>query len=96
MPEATGHLYVYYRVPESRMRELRPRIVALQAELARRTGVQGRLLHRCDDPALWMEVYEHVPEPQGFRSMLAALVREQGVDALLAPGATRVTECFVG
>lgn len=89
------HLYIYYRVAEGRAELVRERVSGLQSELYARTGIRGRLLHRQDDPALWMETYESLPDAYDFEGTLDTLVKAHRIDALLAPGARRVVECFV-
>ena len=85
--------YVYYRsaAPPAAVHET---VVAMQASLARATGVQGRLLRRVEDDGTWMEVYESVADPERFERELAAAVADARLEALLAPGATRHVERF--
>ena len=85
--------YVYYRsaaAPAS----VREAVIAMQAALARATGVQGRLLRRVEDDGTWMEIYESVADPERFERELAAAAAGARLEALLAPGATRHVERF--
>jgi hypothetical protein len=86
--------YIYYRIPAERVAEAKRIVSALQAELLQETGVQGRLLHRRDDPSTWMEIYEGVADEKAFHGALDAVVGRSGFAAVLAPGSRRVTEVF--
>lgn len=83
--------YVYYRSAAAPA-AVREAVVAMQAAVARTTGVQGRLLRRVDDDGTWMEIYESVADPERFERELAAAGAR--LEALLAPGATRHIERF--
>ena len=85
--------YVYYRsaaAPAS----VREAVIAMQATLARATGVQGRLLRRVEDDGTWMEIYESVADPERFERELTVAAAGARLEALLAPGATRHVERF--
>ena len=61
---SSASFYVYYKVEAARLTELRSAVQAMFATLQRECGVRGRWLHRRDDPATYMEVYEGVsPTP---------------------------------
>lgn len=62
--------YVYYRVDPARLAELRPAIEELFAAIERETGVRGKWMHRRDDAATYMEVYEGVPNDEAFEALL--------------------------
>ena len=79
--------YVYYRVDPARLGELRVAIEGLFRTVERETGVRGRWMHRCDDPATYMEVYEGVADDTAFDALLE---RETSV-----LGLARRTERFV-
>lgn len=87
--------YIYYRVAADRTESARRIVAALQEDLRTQTGVSGRLLHRRDDPATWMEIYEAVSDEQAFDASLAAAVERCGFSGVLAAGSRRVTEIFV-
>ena len=89
---AATHLYVYYRVAADAA-AARATVAVLMSEVETATGVVGRLLVRCDDPATWMEVYEPIEDTKRFSLTLAALVAQHGVAAIAADG-HRHTECF--
>jgi Domain of unknown function (DUF4936) len=90
----TRSYYIYYRTNESEP-QVRAAVGAMLTALARDTGVQGRLLHRCDDMTTWMEVYEGIRDPARFERALDAAVDTFGLRALLAPNAERHIERFV-
>ena len=84
--------YVYYRV--ARPAEARGAVARLQLELNDRLGIEGRLLSKRGEPALWMEVYEGIGDVPAFEHLLLALVKEIGLDRVLAAGSERKGECF--
>jgi hypothetical protein len=86
--------FVYYRVDPACAADGRARVDDLLARLARSTGVRGRLLRKCGEPLLWMEVYEAVGDQPGFEAALARAGEEVGIETLLAAGAQRKVECF--
>jgi uncharacterized protein DUF4936 len=85
-------VYVYYRIAEDTP-EARATVSALFTAVAAATGVGGRLLVRCDDPRMWMEVYEPVIGAVAFLRRLDALAREHGM-AHVSLNGVRNTECF--
>ena len=87
--------YVYYRVAAAHVTAARQAVAAMLTLLEQRTYVAGRLLHRQDEPLLWMEVYEGVRDTVAFEAALADLLGASGLTALLEPGVTRKTERFV-
>lgn len=66
----TAHIYAWYRVERDDEDTLRV-IRGMMARVACRTGIHGRLLRKQDEPRLWMEVYQGVPEPSPFLASLA-------------------------
>lgn len=86
--------YVYYRVAPDKAERAKRVIEALQDDVFARTGVRGRLLHRHDDPATWMEIYEGISDEQAFDTALAAAVERCGFSGVLAAGSRRVSEIF--
>jgi Domain of unknown function (DUF4936) len=87
--------YIYYRVAAA-PDEVRATASAMQAALVEETGVRGRLLHRAGDQGTWMEVYENVLDETVFERELNGAVERFGLRRLLAPGAERHVERFVG
>ena len=70
-----------------RLAEVRAGVERLFAALERECGVRGRWMHRRDDPATYMEVYEGVKDGAKFE---AVLKRESA-----GLGLQRRTELFV-
>jgi hypothetical protein len=62
--------YVYYKVDLQRVPDLRARVERLFAAIERECGVRGRWMHRRDDPATYMEVYEDVKDGARFEAVL--------------------------
>lgn len=89
---APAHIYVYYRVV-SDSAATRAAIDALLAKVEIATGVAGHLLARCDDPAMWMEIYEPIDDITAFSRTLDALAIRHEV-AAIAVDRRRHTECF--
>jgi Domain of unknown function (DUF4936) len=87
------HYYVWYRVPGQQAQMMRA-VTAMQNDVAKYTGIRGRVLWRRDDPQTWMEIYENVDAPDSFEAALAAAVRRHDADALAADHA-RHLEAFV-
>ncbi|MCV2217897.1 DUF4936 family protein [Thauera sp. Sel9] len=94
VPEVV-HLYLYYRLrPDADTSAAAAQVRAMQAGLARRSGIEGRLMRRTDDPLTWMEIYEGVSDRAAFMQALDAAVLEHRLTGLLADGGTRHAECF--
>lgn len=88
--------YVYYRIAATLdCSAAAARVRRMQASLARRTGVHGRLLRRADDAGTWMECYENVPAWPAFATALAEEVAAHRLDELLDTSAARHLERFV-
>ena len=85
--------YVYYRVALDQSERARRAVALLQEDVRGRTGVSGRLLHRRDDPATWMEIYEHVHDVHSFDAALDAAVSRHGVGVHIPDG--RHVERFI-
>ncbi len=86
-------IYVYYRVPAEAAKELQARLIAAHTALAVSTGVSGRLLHRSDEPLLWMEVYEGVADREAFFRALEQALSACRVTELI-PFSSRKNEVF--
>ena len=86
--------YIYYRVSENDADEAETLVRSMQARLACRSGVAGRLLKKRNEAGLWMEVYEDVVEPERFERLLEQAVDEFDLGMFL--DGARHTECFLG
>jgi hypothetical protein len=62
--------YVYYKVPQDRVMELRALVENLFSVMESGTGVRGRWMRRRDDPSTYMEVYEGVKDERAFEALL--------------------------
>ena len=89
-----NHYYIYYRVSEKNVDEAETLVRSMQARLACRSGVAGKLLKKRGEPGLWMEVYENVAEPGRFEGLLDQAVDE--FDIALFAEDSRHLECFTG
>jgi len=89
----SANYYVWYTVERDDAHELEQAVRSMQARLACRTGVVGRLLKRREAPDTWMEVYEKVTDPGAFEPALASLVDQYDIEVRLRD--RRHTECFV-
>jgi len=89
-------VYVYYRVQAELAGDARQSVEHMLAALRAEDGITGRLLCKCDEPMLWMEVYEPVAELAAFERRLAQAVVHAGLDRFLAAGSVRKLECFLG
>ena len=76
-------IFVYYRVAARDWHEAETLVRSLQARLACRTGIQGRLLKKRQEPGLWMEIYDSIPQPTRFERHLAEVEVELGIDMFL-------------
>lgn len=89
-----NHYYIYYRVSEKSANEAETLVRSMQARLACRSGIAGRLLKKRDEAGLWMEVYEDVTEPARFEHLLQQAVDEFDLGMFI--DGIRHTECFLG
>jgi hypothetical protein len=62
--------YVYYKIESERLAALRALVEHLFSTIELQTGVQGRWMHRRDDPLTYMEVYEGVQDERAFEALL--------------------------
>jgi hypothetical protein len=84
--------YIYYRVSQPAQAQILVRRV--QAALKSRTGIDGRLLRKRDDPSTWMEIYEGVDDAGVFEQCLATTLQAENFTAVLVAGGVRHMECF--
>lgn len=88
------HYFIYYRIrPDAS--QARATLRAMQAALAQRTGVVGRLMERRGDDATWMEIYESVSDPGAFEVALNIETEAHKITNLIEPGSTRHIERFI-
>lgn len=90
------HYFIYYRIKaDLDVPPARARVRAMQAALAARIGVAGRLMERRDDGVTWMEIYEGITDPTAFDSALGVETAAHKLADLIEPGSARHAECFV-
>ncbi len=93
--DAEIHYYIYYRIRNAiDADDAQASVRAMQAALAKRTGVTGRLLRRAHDTMTWMEIYEGVTDPNAFEAALRAETESHRLDALVDTGGVRHIERF--
>ena len=62
--------YVYYKVAPEQLARVRTALRALFDVIQKQCGVRGRWMHRRDDAATYMEVYEDVKDAARFEALL--------------------------
>lgn len=70
--------FVWYEIAGDPQRA-RAAIDALIADVARTTGIRGRLQVRRDLPTTWMEIYADVADAAGFEEEIAAAAKRHNV-----------------
>lgn len=86
------HLYVYYRIQPGDADAACREVAALQARLSSFCGARPRHMVRCEDGAMWMEVYEDVSQPETLIDAMQRCLNEPGLDILRR--SERHLECF--
>jgi len=90
----TWSYYIYYRVAAEQSAACASATQKLLTALHEKTGIQGRILKKRNEPLLWMEIYEPVTDEAKFEWELAEAVAASGINALLQSGSARHIECF--
>ena len=70
--------FVWYEIAGDPQRA-RASIDAMMADVARTTGIRGRLHVRRDLPTTWMEIYADVADTAGFEEEIAAAAKRHDV-----------------
>ena len=86
------HLYVYYRIQAEDGDAAREAVAALQARLSSFCGTPPRHMVRCEDGAMWMEVYEDVSQSDTLIDAMQSCLNEPGLAILRR--SDRHLECF--
>lgn len=86
--------YIYYRVDATKTGPCAVAVEYLLDAVHKKTGIQGRVMKKRNEPQLWMEIYENVTDEAGFEWELAEAVAGSGISNMLQPGSGRHTECF--
>jgi hypothetical protein len=85
------NFYVWYRV-ERDDSDTETAVRSMMARVGCRTGIRGKLMKKRDEPLLWMEIYENVPDSSSFERILAEKADEFDVGMFI--DGTRRVECF--
>jgi len=88
------HYYIYYRIAPAQAKLIAGAVRLIQQQLAAQLDIHGRLLTKCDEPNLWMEIYEGITASVEFETALLAAEIQSGIAGLLGPDETRHIECF--
>jgi hypothetical protein len=83
--------YIWYRVERDDADSERA-VRGMQARLACRTGVGGRLLKKQGESRLWMEVYAGLADPAAFKVRLDQALAEFDIEMFI--DGARHNECF--
>ena len=86
--------YVYYRILPGEVAAARAAAREMIDAMRTRSGVEGRLLTKVDEPLLWMEVYEGFGDQAQFLSMLQESVEQSGLLPRLVDDGKRHIEVF--
>lgn len=85
---------IWYKAEAAQASSLLGELRRMQAQLAERLGVCGRVLQRSDSGDVWMEVYEDIADPEVFEQTLAELVAVHALTRFLPQGEVRHIERF--
>jgi hypothetical protein len=77
------HVYIYYRIDPAQAETAARAVDTLLAALAPYCSVAPRRLARCDEPALWMEVYQDIADFAAFSRQLDDTLRQINPDAFI-------------
>ena len=86
------YAYIYYRIDPAQEATAADRIDALLGMMAGHCAQPPHRLRRCDDFAMWMEVYEEITDYAAFTAALDAAVQRLGCAAFTQ--GERHLECF--
>lgn len=70
------HTYIYYRIDPAQAATAAHAIDTLLDALAPYCSVAPRRLARCDEPTLWMEIYEGIADVSAFIRQLDDTLRQ--------------------
>jgi hypothetical protein len=86
------HAYLYYRIDPVKANLAASRVGLLLNMLAGHCSQAPRHLSRCDDPHMWMEIYEGIADFPAFTSALNSAV--ETFDCAEFTLGERYLECF--
>jgi quinol monooxygenase YgiN len=87
--------YVYYKADLAKREALQRAVAELFDAVKKETGLAGKWMHRRDDAATYMEVFEGVRDEAGFEELLARESVRLEFTQFLQAGGTRRVERFV-
>ena len=88
------HYYIYYRVDPQQEAKATEAAQTVLRHVAAAMKIQGILRKKCDEPNLWMEVYEGIADRVPFETALQEAEQESGILQILNAGERRHRECF--
>ena len=86
--------YIQYPVPKQLHERMLPNVIALQAEIYRLIGVQGRLKKETGNSDMWMEIYEDVHQRLLFEGTMQTCVAQCRILDILPPGTCRIQTLY--
>jgi hypothetical protein len=86
------HAYLYYRIDPARADLAASRIDSLLNTMARHCCQPPRRLHGCNDPHMWMEIYEGIADFAAFATALSSAI--EAFDCAAFTLGERHLECF--
>ncbi|MEQ1662254.1 MAG: DUF4936 family protein [Thiobacillus sp.] len=87
------HVYIYYRIDPRQATAAAQAVDLLLDQLTPFCGIKPRRLARCDEPDLWMEIYEDIFDFAAFETALRQF--EQQLIPVGIQADSRHQECFV-
>ncbi|MFO7542540.1 MAG: DUF4936 family protein [Thiobacillus sp.] len=84
--------YIYYRIDPEQTSRAATRIDALLRDMAPHCSQPPRRFNRCDEPAMWMEIYEGIADFAAFDAALNRAILS--CDCAAFTRGERHLECF--
>jgi hypothetical protein len=86
--------YIYYSINADQAEGAERQVRLAIEQIRKETHISGRLLKNAEEPTHWMEVYEHIADPEVFLEGVDDAVRRFGLANFLLIGTARRVECF--
>lgn len=90
----TVSCFIYYRVLPDHVAEASDAARNMVEQIRLRTGIDGQLMTKVNEPLLWMEVYEDIGDEAAFLSTMRECVAQSNLCAWLQGERQRQTEIF--
>ena len=90
----TVSCFIYYRVLPDHVTEASRAARSTVEQIRARTGVDGQLMTKVNEPLLWMEVYENIGDEAAFLSAMRECVAQSDLCRWLQGEQQRQTEIF--